>query len=458
MSTPPAAAEPPAKALAGGWRPYQYYALFLLVLVSVSNYLDRNIVALLQEPIKADLKLSDWQLGLISGPAFALFYSFAGLPVARIAERANRPALLAVCITVWSTMTALCGMAGNFVQMVLLRAGVGIGEGGCNPIAHSIVAETFTVRQRGSAMAVLSAAAPIGGIVAPLLGGFAAHLWGWRVAFLVVGLPGLILALLVLLTLKEPRKTRGTAVHTQSFATDFRWLISNPAFVLVFVAGAFNGIGIQGIGIFTTSFMIREHGLDLAAAGTVVSMFGVMGLLGTFVGGYLADRFADSRGRSYVLVPALGAGLSFLFFIFAYQQSYWPLALALLLLGNVATDLKNGPNFAAVQNIVPSRMRATAAAMFFLAATVVGTTIGAAAVGGLSDLAAARAFGTDVATFNAACPGGRAVAGATAEAASACLSAAAGGLKTSLTVLPFVFLVAMTCFYLASRFIRVNTD
>ncbi|RHW19254.1 MFS transporter [Sphingomonas gilva] len=446
-----ATAQPPAK-----WSRYQVWLLAVLVMVSVCNTMDRGIVSLLQEAIKTDLKLSDAQLGLISGPAFALFYSIAGLPVARLAERANRPNLLALAVAFWSSMTALCGFAVNFVQLALLRAGVGIGEGGANPISHSLVADQFSVRQRGIAMAVLSAATPISGIIIPLTAGVIAHFHGWRIAFIAAAVPGLILAVVLKLTIREPRLADPERPRPSHFAADLGWLARNRAFVFVFLAAAFNGIGIQGTGIFTTSFLIRNHDLDLAQAGTVMGAIGGVGLLGTFIGGYLADRFADSRGRSYVLVPAAGAVLSFLCFMFAFRLGAFAPALAALLLANVATDLKNGPNFAAVQNIVPSRMRATAAAMFFLAATVVGMGLGATLVGAMSDLAASGAF--TAGDYGALCRGGHAVAGAAPGVEAACVDASAAGLRIALGILPCTFLFAALFFWLASRTIRINEE
>lgn len=437
------------------WTRYQIWLLSVLVLVSVCNTMDRGIVSLLQEAIKADLRLSDAQLGLISGPAFALFYSIAGLPVARLAERSNRPQLLAIAIAFWSTMTALCGAATSFVQLALLRAGVGIGEGGANPISHSLVGDQFTVRQRGLAMSILSAATPISGIVIPLTAGIVANYYGWRTAFFVAAVPGLILAVVLKFTVREPRVKAAGSRPPGHFAADLKWLARNRAFVFVFLAAAFNGIGIQGTGIFSTSFLIRNHGLDLAEAGTVMGIYGAVGLLGTFIGGYCADRFADTYGRSYVLVPAIGALLSFVFYMVGFRVETFAIALSGLLLANIATDLKNGPNFAAVQNMVPSRMRATAAAMFFLAATVVGFGVGAGLVGALSDMIAAQSYAGD---FVAACPGGHAINPSDAAAETACKAASAAGLRGALGILPFTFLFAATFFWLASRTIRINEE
>ena len=190
------------------WRPYQIYLVGLLLLVTVSNYLDRIVIGVLQEPIKIELGLTDRQLGLLTGPAFALFYSVAGIPVARLAERANRAHVLGAAIAVWSVMTALCGTAKNYAVLLLCRVGVGMGEGGCIPVSHSLLADNFSMRQRGVVMSIVSAAPSVATILAPIIGGLVAEYYGWRMAFLIVGLPGLLLAVLVWFTIREPRTAR----------------------------------------------------------------------------------------------------------------------------------------------------------------------------------------------------------------------------------------------------------
>jgi MFS transporter, Spinster family, sphingosine-1-phosphate transporter len=443
----------------GRWTKYQLYVVALLLLVNVSSALDRTILSVLQEPIKAELKLTDSQLGMISGPAFALFYALAGVPVARLADRVNRTKLLTFVLSLWSGMTALCGLATGFVTLALCRLGVGMGEGGCHPISHSTIADHFNARQRGTAMALYAAGAPIASILAPVIGGVVAQVWGWRTAFVVVGLPGVLLAILIWFTLRERRGEAGSPrPAARSFLEDVRWALGNRAFVFVFLAGACNGIAITGITVFTTSFIMRVHGFELAAAGGVVGLLGLMGLAGNFIGGFLADRFADARGRSYVLVPALGAILSLISYLIAFTQHRWEFVFIGLLAGNVATDLKNGPNFAAVQNIVPSRMRATASAFFTLASNVVGVTLGALSVGVVSDMAAAQQFGASFGEFAAACPGGRPGPGATAELAEACRLASAEGLRTALAIVSTMFAGAALFFYLASRTISISRE
>ena len=437
------------------WSGYQFYLVVVVTLVSVCNTMDRGIMSLLQEAIKKDLTLSDAQLGLISGPAFALFYSLAGFPVARLAERYHRPKLLSLALAFWSAMTAFCGAVNGFVSLALLRAGVGIGEGGANPVSHSLLADQFPVRQRGVAMAVLSAASPIAKIIVPVTAGIAAYAWGWRATFVVLAVPGFLLALLMWFGVRDPRHATTTKVAAGTFAADSRWLFTNRAFIFVFLAAAFNGIGIQGTGIFTTSFFIRGHDLTIADAGGIISLFGLASLLGTIIGGYAADRFGDARGRSYVLVPAVGAVLSFLLYSLGFRLASLPAAIVVLFGANLSSEIKNGPHFAAVQNIVSSRMRATAAAYFFFAATVIGTGLGAMFVGGLSDHFARRAFAGD---YGHLCAGGHGVASAGAAVNQACAAAAANGLQGALSIVPLTFIAAAACFWLASRTIRINEE
>jgi len=455
-------ADAPARAQAPAtrWRPYQIYIVALLLLVTVCNYLDRIILGVLQEPIKRELSLSDAQLGLLSGPAFAIFYSVAGIPIARLAERVNRARLLAFVVAFWSAMTAFCGMSVSYVQLLLSRVGVGMGEGGCIPISHSLLAENFSMRQRGVVMSVVSTAPSLATILAPIIGGLVAQQHGWRVAFLAVGLPGVLLAVLVWLTLREPR-TQGQAEKAEveerpkrSFVSDLKWLIANPAFVWVFVGGAFIGLAYNATTVFTVSFMIRSHGLTLAQAGGVLGLSGMVGLIGTFIGGFAADRFADERGRSYVLVPAVGAVLTCIFYVLAFTQSSWAIGMPFLLASSVAYNLKNGPMYAAVQNIVPNTMRATGAAVFMFGATVLGAMVGPVLAGGISDVVSSQRFPAALGRFAAMCPGGHAAKGAAAEIGAACASASAAGLRTALVTVSLGFALAGLFLVLASRALK----
>lgn len=440
------------------WTKYQIYVVALLLLVTVCNYLDRIVLGVLQEPIKHELRLADWQLGLLSGPAFAILYSVAGLPVARLAERFNRSTLLSIATGAWSLMTALCAAAQGFGQLLLFRMGVGMAEGGCVPVSHSLLSNYFPAKQRGVVMSFVSAAPSIATILAPVIGGLAAETWGWRAAFLIVALPGVFLALLVRATLKDPRVKAPKESKTAKPATfwaDVSWLAKTPAFVCVFIGGALIGIGNGGVVAFSVSFLIRNHHLPLSQAGGVVGLTGMTGLIGAFLGGYLSDKFADSRGRSYVLLPAIGSVLAFSLYLAAFTVDTWALALPLLLSAAVAYNLKNGPLYAAVQNIVPSHMRATGAAVFMVAATVIGSMVGPLLTGVLSDLFANGVFPAALGDFGAMCPGGRAPAAAEAALTAACAGASALGLKYALMANAFSFILAAVFMVLASRTIRI---
>lgn len=440
------------------WSRYQFALIAVLLLIAVCNYLDRGILAVIQEPIKRDLGLSDWQLGLLGGPAFALFYALSGLPIARLAERTNRASLLAACVGFWSAMTALCGAAQNFVQLAICRFGVGAGEGGCIPISHSLVADRFGVRQRGLVLAVLSSAPSIASVVTPIAGSLIAERYGWRAAFLAVGVPGILVAFVARFVIRDERaEAGGSAKEKSSFFEDLAWLVRNRAFVFVFIAAAFTGMGVYAITLFEMSFLIRSHDLTLAQAGTVKSILGAAGLTGTFLGGLLADRFADDRGRSYVLVPAVGSVLTCVLYFFAFSQSAVMLSLILLVLADMSYNLKNGPVFAAVQNIVPGHMRATGAAVYMIAATVLGSSLGAPLAGAVSDYLAARSFPAELGEFASLCFGGSAVAGSAPKVVSACEIAVAEGLRHSLMIVSFVFAMAALCLFLAAKTIRIST-
>ena len=450
------AVEIQAPAKPAAWRPYQMYVLGVLLLVTVFNYLDRGILAVLQEPIKHELGLSDWELGLLSGPFFSLFFSVAGIPVARLAERRNRAALLSLAVGFWSMMTAACGATVGFMQLALCRIGVGAGEGGCIPTSHALLSEYFDAKQRGMVMSFVSTAPSLAGIITPLVGGFVAHEYGWRAAFFIVGLPGLLVSLLVWFTLKDPRAALapGQKPPNVSFWTDARWLFANRAFLYLFLAASLIGMGVSGLGAFRISFLVRSLGMNLVQAGALWASAGTFGVVGSFLGGYLADRFADDRGRSYALVPALGSGLCFVFYVIGFTQTNIAIVGPAFMLATLAYSLKNGPMYAAVQNVVPSRMRATGAAVFMFAATVVGGAIGPMMGGGISDLAAGQVFNHAASTFAQACPGGRAPHGAAADLAAACAAASADGLRYAMVVVSCMFAIATWLMILCARHIR----
>jgi predicted MFS family arabinose efflux permease len=449
------AAAASTRAASSMWRPYQIYVLVLLTLITVLNYLDRGILSILQEPIKHDLRLSDWQLGLLSGPAFSIFYSLAGVPAARFADRMHRGALLAYALGVWSTMTALCGAAGGFVQLALCRVGVGMGEGGCIPISYSLLAETFHARQRGLVMSIVSAGNPMSAIITPLVAAYVAHEFGWRAAFFAVGLPGVAIAVLVRLTLKEPRAKADAGEGARpTLLADARELFGSKVFLFLFISAVFTGVGVSGVGAFRVSYLARNLHLDLTHAGGILSLAGVVGLVGSYAGGYLADRFSGPRRRSYVIVPAISGALTTIAYLVSFISLNLTVVIAALMISSFTYNLKDGPTYAAVQNALSSKMRATGQAFYMVAATAIGGGCGPMLAGGVSDFVAGRAFQGPV-SYALACPGGRAAAHATVAATKACAVASADGLRVALVVVSFAFLIASVFLIFVNRELQV---
>jgi MFS family permease len=433
---------------------YAFFVLFLLFLATYMNYFDRAILAVLQEPLKRDLGLQDAQLGIVSGPAFALLYSVAGIPIARLADRTNRSALLAAALGVWSAMSAACGFAQNFVTLALCRMGVGMGEGGSMPTSVSLIADYFPVERRGIAMSVLSAGGPVSALSAPIIGGLVAHAWGWRAGFWVAAAPGLLMVPLIAITLKDPRRGAKAAAERGRLFADLGWFRANASFAWTTAAAAFNAMATVGIAAFMVSYLVRRYGLDLPHAGGVVGLMGAFGMGGSLLGGLVADRLSGrTQRRSYLLVPAGSALIAGVFMLTAFLSDGWVMTLPALIGAGLFQDMKNGPVYASVQNMTPPRLRATASALLMFGATAVGGGSGPLIVGLVSDHSARGAFGA-AGNFAIACKGGHAAAGAPHALASACASASAQGLHTAVTVACVFYAIAATCYFLASRGVK----
>lgn len=387
---------------------YRHYALWLLMLIYVVNFLDRQVINILAEPVKNDLGLSDTQLGLLSGFAFGIVYTFLGFPLARIADRHNRPWLIAGCLTAWSGFTIACGQAQNFLQLVICRGGVGVGEAGCTPTSHALIADYTPKEKRASALAFYSMGTPIGSLLGLALGGYLADAFGWRKAFLVAGLPGLLFALLALLTLKEPRATavaiarRAADAATEAlptFTETFRYLLKKQAFwYLAFGAGMRAWLG-YGIAPFLPGFFYRVHGHEVAElaaqwgmkpqtfVGLVIGvMTGVAGAFGSWLGGQIADRLGARDLRVFGSIPAIAVVVGTPITIFNYTTGNGALALALTAIPAVLGTLWYGPVYASAQGMVPPHMRAMSASIMLFVINFLGLVLGAICVGALSDL------------------------------------------------------------------------
>ena len=268
----------------------RYYAVGLLTLVYTFNFIDRQLLAILQESIKLDLSLSDSQLGLLTGFAFAVFYVTAGIPIARWADRSNRRNIIALAIGLWSLMTALSGMAQNYAQLLVARIGVGVGEAGGSPPAHSIISDIFPAHKRASALSFYSTGVNIGILFGFLAGGWLNEFFGWRVAFMVVGVPGLLIALLVRTTLAEPirglAEQRTVADEPVPLGTVLSLLWSRSSFRHMALAGALNAFAGYSTSSWTASFMIRSHNMTTGELGTWLALImGLGGAIGVLFGG-----------------------------------------------------------------------------------------------------------------------------------------------------------------------------
>ena len=372
----------------------------MLTLVYVFNFEDRQIVVILAESIKKDMHLTDADLGWLSGVAFAFFYVILGIPIARFADRGNRKNVITVSLGLWSIMTAVCGFAGNFFQLLLARIGVGIGEAGGSPPAHAMLSDYFPPRKRSTALAIYSAGIYIGMMVGFVMGGYLNQSLGWRKAFMLVGAPGAVFALLVFFTVREPERgatddTGATddagATETHSFRVVVKRLISSPTFVFLAMATSLHVFCIYGLANWAPSFLSRLHGLTPAQRGLALGLAsGIGGGIGSFGGGWLTDRFGKRDIRWYMRIPAIAVLISVVFEVLALFSPNTPLSV--ISFGCIAALQSSylGPAVSVAHRLVPASMRAMASASLFLCLNLIGLGLGPVVVGKISDLLAPR--------------------------------------------------------------------
>ncbi len=429
----------------GGW-----WALSLLVAIYVLSFVDRTILSSLGEAIRHELGLSDTQLGLLGGLAFALTYSVLGVPVAFLSERVSRKAVITIAVVIWSVMTMLCGLAGGFASLLLLRAGVGIGEAGFTPPAHALLSDFFPPHRRAFALSLFSAAIPIGVLVAALGGGWLVHSMGWRGAFVVVGLPGLVLAPLLWLTMREPQRgeAEGGGAHaTLPARRVVRHLARRRSAWYLVVGGAFASMPGYAVFTFGVSFLIRRHGLGIVPA-TVIFGAAVAGgqLVGMLAGGRLSER-VSRRGAAWLLVvPAISLVAGGLLQLAAWHQESIVGCAVLLTLGMAAGAAYLGPSYAALHGLMTPRMRASGMSIVLLVHALVGLGLGPPIIGMISDRVAT---GDYVGAYAADCrtPGSH----APAPMKATCASASADGIKAGLSAAALFGLLAAAMMLLAGR-------
>ncbi|MDO8837405.1 MAG: MFS transporter [Parvibaculum sp.] len=380
---------------------YRNYALFVLMVAYTANYVDRQILAILLQPIKLELGLTDTQLGFLSGITFAIFYATLGVPIAMWADRSNRRNIVALALTIFSSMTVVCGFVTNFAQLALARIGVGIGEAGSSPPSHSMISDMFPPEKRASAMGIYSLGINIGILIGFLVGGWVSQWYGWRAAFFIVGAPGLLIALLVRFTLKEPQRghadgtTAQAAGNAPKVGEVFRLLWSQRSFRHISIGCALAAFaGYAGV-TWIPAFLMRSYQMQPGEIGTWLALIiGFVGGAGTYATAWAADRFGkrDIRWNVWVVAIVMMACFPFSVAMYLSPDKYW--ALFFFLVPAFAGAAYIGPSLAMTQGLVVLRMRAVASAVLFLILNLIGMGLGPQAVGIVSDLYA-PAFGDE---------------------------------------------------------------
>jgi predicted MFS family arabinose efflux permease len=367
------------------------YALVILAIVYMFNFIDRQIMAILLPAIRAEFGVSDAWLGFLAGTAFAMFYIVLGIPVAHYADRHNRRNLIALALAVWSGMTALCGAAANFVHLALARIGVGVGEAGCSPPAHSMIADLYPPEQRSTAMGLYTVGISAGIMLAFLLGGWVVQNIGWREAFLIVGLPGLVLALVVRLTVVEPERGHSEgreAVSEQPpFLQTLRFLWRRRSFAhMTIAAGLSSYVGYSVIS-FLPSFLVRSFGMPASEIGLYLGLIiGIIGGAGFFLGGYVADHLGRTDHRRALRFIGMTVLLTALPYAAMFLSASWEIALLLFCVPALTANVYLAPVLSQAQGLVSLRMRAMASAIALLIINVIGLALGPLLTGLLSDL------------------------------------------------------------------------
>ncbi|NCN85808.1 MAG: MFS transporter [Sphingomonadales bacterium] len=467
-----------------GSRSYRNYILGILLTVYIFNFIDRTIINILTEPIKESFGVEDWQMGLLGGPAFAILYTFVGIPIARFSEKHHRVWIIAGSVALWSLMTALCGFATSFIALFIFRIGVSIGEAGCSPPANSLIADYFVPAERSTAVSVYALGIPLGGMVAYVFGGYIVgnldgpivgamlsswnwtwaanaldwqNIEGWRVAFVVVGVPGIIVAMIVKMTIQEPPRGYTDPAEMQNkeqvgFREVLRILSKKPSYWHVTLGVTIASFVNYGVGQFFVSFLIRTHEMSIFDASVKIAMaLALMAAIGTYMSGYLADKYAQRFPKALALIPMFALiGVIPLHVTGYLAESLW-LAVPLMMVGQMLLYTYLCPLYAVPSGVVDSRMRATAVAVTLFIVNLLGYGLGPPLIGGLSTILNATFLsGLDPALTLEACK----ASNLAAAAQSACETANADGLRWSMVLFKCLYLWAIFHFYMASRTIQ----
>ena len=376
------------------------YTLFMLVLVFTSSHVDRQIMGILGQPIKESLLISDTQLGLLTGIMFAVFYATLGMPMAMWADRNNRRNLISFSVFLWSLMPALCAAATNFMQLLLLRIGVGVGEAGSNPPSHSMIADLYPPEKRSTAMAIFGTGINWGILIGFLVGGWINEWYGWRTAFVVVGLPGILLALLVRYTVKEPPRGYSESLKQEVAAPGFWEVVGfiwrSSVLRHIVAAGALVSFAGYASVIWVPIYLVRIHGMGTGEVGSYLALLiGVGGAIGIYLGGRIADFMSARRGEQWLpWVVALSSLISLPMLYLTFMAPTPMTAIAAYVLPAMLGTLYVAPGFALIQNSTPLEMRSVAAAINLFITNIVGLGLGPFTVGFFSDFFS-QSYGED---------------------------------------------------------------
>lgn len=439
-------------------RSYRTWLLTLMLAVNVLNMADRQGLAAIAPALKADLRLSDTELGLIQGLGFAIFYTVMGLPLARLAESRRRVTIIGVSVAVFATMAALCGSARNFTQILAARIGVAIGDAGFGPPVSSLLGDHFPAQRRTTIMTIIWLGAPIGAVLGSAVGGWVAQTMGWRSWFILLSVPSLVVAALVLLTLREPpRGMIDGGIADEGPPPPMRdviaFLWSKRSMRHVLIGSALGAIALNGIGQFLGRFLVSSLNLSLEEAGATLGLLSLTAMASGFaLGGFGMDWAARSDRAWYARGPAVALLVSVPLLILGFAQDDLTLSLVFLLFGQVALFIFFTPSLALAQNMVDARMRASSAFVIAVMVSLIGTGIGPTITGILSDFYASRAF--DQGSFPAVCLG----ALQAQQFAVTCEAASSSGLRHALLTLPLLAGLASVHFWLASRSLAADLD
>jgi predicted MFS family arabinose efflux permease len=456
---------------------YKRAVVLLLMSAYTCNAMDRSIISIISQPMKLDLGLTDTQVGLLGGTAFAVLYAFGGIPIARLAERVSRVNIISIALIVWSVLSALCGAAATFTQLLVIRVGVGVAEAGCSPPAHSLISDYFEPSRRTSALSIYTGGISLGYLLAAVAGGYVAQHWGWRAACAMVGLPGVAIAILIKVFIREPLRGHSEPVigsrHRVSLppfslrselrelrAVGKSLLTDRP--VLHMVLGVtIGGFAAYGFYAFVPPYFSRAFGLDYATIGIIAGLAGGVAVgVGIIAGGFVADALAKRGARWYALVPGIGGIIALPFYLLAVLQADWRTATGLLAVAGFFQYASLGPTFGVVQNVVGQRRRATATAFLYICLSVFALGGGPLFTGWVIDRFAAADFhsldaqpaprNVGAASFAASCPGGAARASAGAAIKSVCNTTLARATRQGILVTLLFFAWASVHYLFAS--------